>query len=361
VSDLISRRRRVGVVAEQQAIDRTFSAASLARLEAVADVSYCVFDAPDIRLGRYADAAPSDPERDAALKAFVADLDALIVTKGSPRITGAIMDAAPQLCLVGDLQGDRFARRIDVEAARERGIVAVDTTNGSSDPVAEWALGLSLIGLRNAGALFRRYLAGELIFADRRDFREDPGYLRGELTGKTVGLVACGYIGRRLIELLRPFRADVLVYDPYIPRVLADVYDMTITSLENVMSLSDVVVVLAPLTERTKGLVGAAQLALLKPGAVFVNVSRGPVVDSDALIERLREGDVIACLDVFDPEPVPVDSPLRTMQNVFLSPHIAGVTAECGPRFFDLMVDEVLRAFAGHETRHSLTPREDLA
>lgn len=354
-------RPRVGVVAEQQAIDRTVSPGSLERLEAVADVSYCTFEGEDVRAGRYADATPFDPERDRVLKAFVADLDAIIVTKGSPRITGDVMDAAPRLRMVGDLQGDRFARRIDVEAARERGIVAVDTTNGSSDPVAEWALGLSLIGLRNAGALFRRYLDGELIFANRRDFRSDPGYLRGELTGKTVGLVACGYIGRRLIELLKPFRANVLVYDPYIPRVLADVYDMTITSLDNVMAESDVVVVLAPITSGTRGLVGAAELALLKPGAVFVNVSRGPVVDSDALIARLEEGDVVACLDVFDPEPIPVDSPVRRMSNVFLSPHIAGVTAECGPRFFDLMVDEVLRVLAGHETRHTLTPRESLA
>ncbi len=231
---------------------------------------------------------------------------------------------------------------------------------GRRYPVAEWALGLTLIGLRNAGALFRRYLDGELIFAKRKEFRSDPGYLHGELTGKTVGLVACGYIGRRLIELLKPFNVNVLVYDPYIPRVLADVYDLTITSLENVMSLSDVVVVLAPLTSGTRGLIGAEQLAMLKPAAVFVNVSRGAVVDSAALIERLREGDVIACLDVFDPEPIPVDSPVRSMPNVFLSPHIAGVTAECGPRFFDLMVDEVLRVLAGHEARHTLTPRENL-
>jgi phosphoglycerate dehydrogenase-like enzyme len=350
----------VGIIAEQGAVDRTETPEAISRLEAVADVLHLTFEPEDVYYGKYADAAPFDEERDRLIKSFVADLDAIIVTKGSPRITGEIMDAAPHLKLIGELQGDRFANRIDVEAAHERGIVAVDTTNGSSYPVAEWALGLTLIGLRNAGALFRRYIDGELIFAKRKEFRADPGYLHGELTGKTVGLVACGYIGRRLIELLKPFNVNILVYDPYIPRVLADVYDITITSLENVMSMSDVVVVLAPLTTGTRGLIRAEQLAMLKPAAVFVNVSRGPVVDSAALIERLREGDVIACLDVFDPEPIPVDSPVRSMPNVFLSPHIAGVTAECGPRFFDLMVDEVLRVLAGHEARHTLTPRESL-
>ena len=98
------RRRRVGIVAEQAAIDRTLSEQTLARLEATADVSYCVFDAPEIRLGRYADAAPFDEDRDAALKEFVSGLDALIVSKGSPRITAEVMDAAPGLRLIGDIQ-----------------------------------------------------------------------------------------------------------------------------------------------------------------------------------------------------------------------------------------------------------------
>ena len=80
-------------------------------------------------------------------------------------------------------------------------------------------------------------------------------------------------------------------------------------------------------------------------------------MDSDALIERLKRGDMIASLDVFDPEPIPVDSPIRQLPNVFLTPHIAGVNARGGPRFFRLMVDEMRRFFAGHETRYDLLPR----
>lgn len=348
---------RVGVACNRRTRDLTVTPSSLEKLRGVADVVWADFE--DDSKG-YTDPPPYDAAAEQRLASFAADLDGLVVSKGCPRVTPAVLDAAPRLKLVGDLQGDRFGRRIDVAAARAHGVRAVDTTHGSSDPVAEWALGLMLNGLRNAGSLFRRLVAGELLFTDRMELRSDPAYLHGELTGKTVGLVAFGHIGRRLVELLAPFRVNVLVHDPYAPRVLADVYDLTITSLARLFEESDVVVVLAPLTAQTTGMIGTAELTALKPGAVFVNVSRGPVVDSAALLSRLRRGDVIGCLDVFDPEPVPVDSELRTLPNVFLTPHIAGVTAECGPRFFDLMVDELLRCFAGHETRHDLVPREDL-
>jgi len=198
-------------------------------------------------------------------------------------------------------------------------------------------------------------IAGEIITQESK--RADPGFHRGELTGKRVGMIACGHIGRRLLDLLRPFHCEVLVYDPHAPRLLADIYGLTLTSLDAVMARSDVVVCLAPLTQETRRMIGGRELDLLRPGAVFVNVSRGAIVDSDALIARLERGDIIACLDVFDPEPVPADSPLRGMANVFLTPHIAGVTADCGPRFIGLMLDEMRRFLDGDETRHDLRPR----
>jgi phosphoglycerate dehydrogenase-like enzyme len=263
------------------------------------------------------------------------------------------MDAAPRLRLIGELEGDRFANRIDVEAAAERGIGVVDTTHGSSLPVAEWALALMLIGLRNAGAQFRRLIAGD----EFRRSKDDPGYRGGELTGQTVGLIGLGHIGRRLIELLAPFRCTILAHDPYVQKELALAVGAQLTSLERVMSDADVVVCLAPLTPKTRRMIGAAELSWLKPDSVFVNVSRGPIVDTDALIERARQGDIRVSLDVFDPEPIPAGSPIRDLPNVFLSPHIAGVTAACRPRFLSFMVDEIERFTAGHETMFDLTPR----
>lgn len=280
------------------------------------------------------------------------DADSLVVSVGAPRLSAEVMDQAPKLRFIGDMEGDRFAGRIDVEAAWERGIRTVDTTNGSSYPVAEWALALMLISLRNAGALFRGIIAGGYGRSS-----EDPGYLRGDLTGKRVGLIGCGHIGRRLIKFLRPFEVDIRVYDPYLPREMADALGFLQTSLDNILSQSDVIVCLAPLTPRTHGMIGQRELDLIPSGAVLVNVSRGAIIRSDALIARLKRGDIIAGLDVFDPEPIPADSEIRQLENVFLSPHIAGVTAASAPRMFTLMVDELGRFFHGHETLFDLTPR----
>jgi phosphoglycerate dehydrogenase-like enzyme len=268
-------------------------------------------------------------------------------------IDAGLLEHAPLLRFAGELEGDRFANRVDVAACRARGVVAVDTTNGSSYPVAEWALAMTLNALRNAGYHFRKMIAGET-----GQDREQPGYHFGELTGKRVGLIGCGHIGRRFLEYLRPFRCQVRVHDPYLAPEIADVYDFIHTSLENVFRQSDVVVCLAPLTPRTRGMIGATELEWLQPNAAFVNVSRGAVVDSDALIQRLKRGDgVRAALDVFDPEPIPADSEIRQLANVFLTPHIAGSNGESRPRFFALMVDELDRFFHGHQPRYTLDDR----
>jgi phosphoglycerate dehydrogenase-like enzyme len=287
---------------------------------------------------------------------------ALVVCHGAPRVDGALLDGLPAgssgLRLVGELEGDRFERRLDVEGLQARGLAVVDTTNGSSYPVSEWALGLILVALRNAGAHFRRLIAGEVV----RQGRDEPGYLYGELTGKRVGLIGCGHIGRRLLEYLRPFKVDVRVYDPYLAPEVPDAFDFLVApTLELLFRESEVVVCLAPLTPRTRGMIGARELDWLPPGGAFVNVSRGPIVDSAALIERLKRGDgVRAALDVFDPEPIPAEGPLaeiRQLPNVFLSPHIAGVTGPSRPRFFALMVDELERFFGGYQPRFAFTER----
>ena len=347
-------RPRVGFAMTAAARKRYAEEASVRRLEDDADVVWLDLEGPDRVFGP----PPEDAATVARLTEFVPDLDVLVVGYGSPRVTESVLVAAPRLQMVGDTHGDRFAARVDVAACEARGITVVDTTNGSSDPVAEWALALTLVGLRNAGSFFRRLIAGEVLWEDRDVLLTDPGYLNGELTGKTVGIIALGNVGRRFLELLAPFHVHVLAYDPGAPEVLAAAYDIDLTSLDNVLTRSDVVVCLVPLTTRSAGLLARREIELMKPGAVFVNVSRGPVVDTDALVDRLRRGDLVACLDVVDPEPLAADSPLRSMPNVFLSPHIAGVTAAAEPRFVDLMVDEVLRVLAGHRPRFRLAPRE---
>jgi len=342
---------RIGFACNQETYERMATSEAVATLSAIGPFTHHLCN----EASAWESAPPANPAAIDALVAFGKEVDALLVCHGSPRLTGEIFDRLPNLKFVAEVEGDRFSQRIDLPAASARGITVVDTTNGSSYPVAEWALAMALIGLRNAGSLFRRMIAGEVLFKSWSDRVNDPGF-DGELTGRRVGLIGCGYIGRRLLELLAAFHCDIYAFDPYAPRVLADIYDITLTSLDNVMG-QDVVISLVPLTPETQRMIGAPELDLLRPGAVLVNVSRGAVIDPDALVARLGRGDVVAALDVFDPEPLPAGSPLRQMPNVFMTPHIAGVTAACGPRFLTLAADEIARHFAGHRTRHDLVPR----
>ncbi len=343
---------RVGLACNRDFFERDVDRSQIARLEAFAEFRWHEMNEPTSwdELP-----APSAAARSSIVD-FARELDVLLVCHGAPRITADILAESPRLKLIGELEGDRFAGRIDVSAATDRGVRVVDTTHGTSAPVAEWALGLILIAVRNAGALFRSLIGGTFPFANAEERRTDPGFTNGELTGKRVGLIGCGHIGRRLITFLKPFDTDVWVHDPYVPKELAQVLDVTLTSLHNVLSKCDIVVCLVPLTPATEGMLGEEELELLRPGAVLVNVSRGKVVRTDALLARLDRGDVFAGLDVFDPEPIPLDSPILRMPNAFLTPHVAS-TAAGRLRLFSLMVDELERFAGGHETLHDLSPR----
>ena len=288
---------------------------------------------------------------------FASGIDAMIVCHGSPRVTGEILDAAPNVRFIGELEGDRFAQRIDVAACVDRGIKAVDTTHASSLPVSEWALAMMMMGLKKVGSHYRRLITDQEWGTGYQRMNEPDFQMMGDLTGRTVGLIGGGNIARRLIELLVPFRVEILLHDPYLPREMASALNFTMTSLKNVMSIPDVVVCLVPHTPATEGMLGAKELSWIRPGAVFVNVSRGQVVQSDALIGRLEENDIYACIDVFDPEPIPTDSPIRGLWNVFLTPHIASTTDGTGISFFSEMIDELERFNLGHDTKHDLMAR----
>ena len=324
--------------------------ADLERLRQFADFDWLECDVPFDRTDWTT--VPDDPAATALVASRVGDVDGLIVCHGSPRIGHVILEAGPKLRVVGELEGDRFAARIDVEAAQARDVRVVDTTNGSSYGVAEWALGMMLIATRNAGELFRSMAAGEW-----RPQTGAPDFERFELAGKQVGMIGLGIIGRRLVQLLQPFQCEISAHDPYVPKEVADVLGVRLTSLDHVMGDSDVIVCVAPLTPKTRGMVGERELALIKPGSALVNVSRGPIFDPSATIARLRRGDVSAAFDVWDPEPIPSDSPIRQLRNVVLTPHVASQTRDGRGRFFKLMVDELDRFFHSHDTLYDLTPR----
>jgi D-3-phosphoglycerate dehydrogenase / 2-oxoglutarate reductase len=349
-SDPKGVRRRVGLACSEDVRRRCVADEDLARLSRVADFSFRSFTVASGREGP----APRDPEAESELGEFSKGLDVLMVCDGSPFVSSAVLASSPRLTLLAELDGDRFGYRLDVSAAWERGIRVVDSSQGSSWPTAEWALGLALIGLRNAGGFFRRMIAHEQTEFPVAE-RTGPGYDEAELSHKRLGMVGFGHLARRLVELLRPFDVEIRVFDPFVPQALATTYGIEFAPLPIVLD-SSVVFVLVPHTANTEGMIGKAELDQIPTGGVLVNVSRGKVIDTAALLDRLRRGDLIACLDVFDPEPVPLDSPFLDLPNVFLTPHIAGVTAESRRRFFSLAVDECLRHFEGLDSLAELTP-----
>lgn len=319
--------------------------AALARLQEFADTDFFPCEGGGIY------DTNQDPAATAALREKIVDYDGIVVCHGAPTLTDEVLENAPKLRIIGEMEGDRFASRIDLDAAWNRNIRTVDVTNGSSYPVSEWALGLILVSMRNGGENFQRILAGKA-----KEIRYDKIRVAGQLTGKRVGLIGGGHMARRLIKFLRPFETEIWVHDPYLPRELAEALGFVQTSLDNIFSQCDVVVCLVPLTPATKGMLGEREFSKLKPGAVFVNVSRGAVVDSQALIDRLKVGDIVAGLDVFDPEPIPPGHEILTLPNVFLSPHIGWATGDPIRPFFPLVVDELKRYFDGHEPWYELSP-----
>jgi phosphoglycerate dehydrogenase-like enzyme len=270
-----------------------------------------------------------------------------------PELTRGVLQAAPGLRIVG-VRGDRFGTGIDLDAAEELGITVVDTDNiASAHPVAEWDLALMLVCLRNGAAVYRQMMAATETWASAGN--EDV--VCGELTGRKVGLVGCGHVGQRLIELLAPFRTDLRVCDPYLPEETAARLGIARDNLDGVLRHADILVVQVPLTPKTRGLIGARELELLGRGKILINCCRGPVVDQVALIRRLQAGELIAGLDVFDPEPLEPDSPLRSLPNVFLSPHIAWYAPNVFYRYFRAMALEFERFFLGQPLEHRLTRR----
>lgn len=341
---------KVLLVCDRTFSDRAILPAQVERLERFADFEWLECNVPFNR--KTWTSVEEDPAATARVAERAGDVDALVVCHGSPRISTEILTAAPRLRLIGELEGDRFAARIDVEAAQSRGVRVVDTTNGSSYGVAEWALTMMLVASRNGGETFRQIIAGGW-----RDNSPGQGFERFELTGKKVGLIGLGIIGRRLVQLLRPFRCDIRAHDPYVPKEVADVMGVLLTNLDVIMSESDVIVCVAPITPKTRRMVGKRELDMITSGSALVNVSRGPIFDPDATIERLSRGDITGSFDVWDPEPIPADSPIRQMPNVFLSPHIASLAKDGRGRFFTIMVDELDRFFHGHETFYDLGAR----
>ncbi|CUH97534.1 hypothetical protein P22_3665 [Propionispora sp. 2/2-37] len=210
---------------------------------------------------------------------------------------------------------------IDVAAAKEKGIQVMRTMGRNAEAVSDFTVALMLAELRN---LTRGHAA--LKQGEWRKKYPNSGFM-GDMKGKTVGLVGFGYIGKLVAKKLSSFAMRLIAYDPFVKEELLQEYHVEKVSLEELCRQSDFISIHARLSQETAGLIGKAEFALMKPTAYLINTARAGLVDEQALVAALQTGQIGgAGLDVFWTEPIAENHPLLTMDNVTITPHLAGAT-----------------------------------
>jgi D-3-phosphoglycerate dehydrogenase len=265
----------------------------------------------------------------------------MMVTQLAP-LSASMMDRLPNLKFVAVSRGGPV--NIDMKAARERGILVVNTPGRNASAVAEFTIGAILAETRNItrghdamragvyrGDLYRADIAGQ------------------ELSEMTVGLIGYGEVGRRVVKFLKAFGCRILVSDPYVQLSADDLNDGVIQcSLERVLADSDVVSLHPRVTAETTKMINKETLSQMKKGSYFINTARGPLVNYDDLYEALASGHLRgAMLETFDVEPVPPDNRFLKLPNVTLTPHIAGASVKTVSYAAGLAAEEVRRYLAG--------------
>ncbi len=277
-----------------------------------------------------------------------------IGVKGHLPVTAQMMDAAKKLEVI--YVGAAGYDRIDVAAATQRGIPVFNAPGGNAIGVSEHALGLMLSLTRRIDATSR---FGRETGTWARQFTMTSTPSLSVLRGKTLGLVGYGFIGRQLAHSARlGFGMQVVAYDPFFDRLEAGRQGVRLVhELGDLLATSDFVSIHVPWNDTTQGLIGAKQLACMKPTAYLINTARGPIVDTQALIAALEAHTIAgAGLDCVDPEPLPDGHPLYRMHNVIITPHIGGASQEDIARADIVAAGLVLDFIRGHGARNAVNP-----
>jgi phosphoglycerate dehydrogenase-like enzyme len=281
----------------------------------------------------------------------IADADILLGDyTGSTPITRRVVQAAKKLKLIQ--QPSVGYNHIDVKACKEFGIPVANTPGANDIGVAEHTVMLALACLKNLPLYNAKTHQGEWLFTQA----QRTGIF--ELNAKIYGLLGMGRTARAVAERLVPFGVKLLYYD--IVRLSAEdekKYHAAYTPMEEILKTADVVSLHLPLTDETTKIIDAAKLALMKSTAVLINVGRGALVDEEALAEALRGKKIaFAAVDVFTQEPPPKDHPLFGLENIILTPHLAGSTRESGMRIIGMSMDNLNRVMKGEKPLWVLNP-----
>lgn len=268
---------------------------------------------------------------------LIAGADVVITSWGSPRISPEIVDAAPDLRLHCHAAGT--VKPFISDAEWERGIVITSAAAAIAVSVAETTLGWIIIAAKRA-------LTANTV-THTGGWKKEMPLPPGDLRHKTIGIVGASHVGRRVIELLKNFENDVVLYDPYVDEDQAEKLGVRKVDLPELMRSSDIVSLHAPSVDATRHMINRDTLALMKHGASLINTARGSLIDEQALTEVLEQDKIWAFIDVTDPEPPAPDHPFRRLPNCVLTPHIAGGVEAGRFRIGDYTVEEVRRFVAG--------------
>jgi len=292
--------------------------------------------APDVEV-----TAPGKMLREALIQT-IGEYDALIV-RSETKVDRELLERAARLKVVG--RAGVGVDNIDVEAATARGVIVMNTPGANAIAACEHTFALMLALCRHipqADASVRR---GE--WTRRR-------FVGVQLYRKTLGIIGLGRIGQQVARRALAFGMEVLAYDPYISADIARELGVALVSLDELLARSDFITLHALLTPETRGLIGREALAHVKPGARLINCARGELVDEAALVEALTSGRLAgAALDVYSTEP-PLGSPLLTLDNVVLTPHLGASTEEAQRDVSLQIVDQVLEALRGTGFRNAV-------
>ncbi len=267
---------------------------------------------------------------------------ATILMVEADRCAGPVFDLP--LLAVASTRGD--PNNVDIDAATAAGVPVLRAPARNADAVAEIGVALLLAATRGVVGADRDVRAGEIYKDGTIPYQR---YRAWQIAGRTAGLVGLGAVGRALRWRLEGLGMRVVAYDPYAPDAMH--------TLEQLLEVSDVVSLHAPVTEETAGMIGAEQFAAMRDGVVFLNTARAQLHDGDALVAALRSGKVSAAgLDHFVGEHLPTDHPLTTFPNVVLTPHIGGATYDTEANHTQTIADDLCRLLAGATPRNIVNP-----
>ncbi len=287
----------------------------------------------------------------AELEAHAQDAEVVWLFGGSRILLGGNLDAVPRCRAI--LRTGSGTDNVPIAEATQRRILIANTPAAVSDGVSDHVIALLLAVSRRVAELDRAVRRGQ--------WGKVAGQPWNSVRGRTLGLVGFGHVAREVVRKLSGFEMDVLAHDLYVDAATMAAHGVTAVGLDELLAASDYVSLHCPLTPQTRHLIGERELRLMKPTAILLNTSRGPVIDETALVRALGEGWIAAAgLDVLEDEPPAGENPLLGLDNVVLTPHVAGYSTTGIEARWRLSVETVI-ALARHQPPRSCVNGELLS